>query len=170
MTPDTLSDSPSTSPFLQPKPKKYRWAPQGLGTGTSSLNDYRPFSFGEARPEVRISGRRRAESSTSSRSTMASPVPPAKPPAVLSSDGHRQSVASTRSAATANMERKRSSIASLSRLVTFSRFGERSKLFIESRPVSPAHDGRGQVTQGPAAPIEQADSVLEGSRGEAEEE
>ena len=34
----------------------------------------------------------------------------------------------------------------------------------------PAHDGRGQVTQGPAAPIEQADSVLEGSRAEAEEE
>jgi hypothetical protein len=129
MTPDTLSDM-STSPFFNPSQVSLD-APR-LGTGTSSLNDYRPFSFGEPGPEVRISVDD-VPSLTSSRSTMTSPVhqPNLRP----FSSGRAPSVYSTRSTATANMERKRGSIASLSRLVTGG-FGERSKLFIESRPVS----------------------------------
>jgi len=129
MTPDTLSDM-STSPFFNPSQVSLD-APR-LGTGTSSLNEYRPFSFGEPGPEVRISVDD-VPSLTSSRSTMTSPVhqPNLRP----FSSGRAPSVYSTRSTATGNMERKRGSIASLSRLVTGG-FGERSKLFIESRPVS----------------------------------
>jgi len=129
MTPDTLSDM-STSPFFNPSQVSLD-APR-LGTGTSSLNDYRPFSLGEPGPEVRFSVDD-VPSLTSSRSTMTSPVhqPSVRP----FSSGRAPSVYSTRSTATANMERKRGSIASLSRLVTGG-FGERSKLFIESRPAS----------------------------------
>lgn len=133
MTPDTLSDI-SASPFFSPSQASLE-TPR-LGTSTSSMNENLIFSFGEPGPEVRTSVDD-VPSLTSSRSTMTSPMMssalPMPPP---SSNGRAASIYSTRSLATAEIQEKRRSIASLSRFVGGGFGAEKSKLSIEQRPMS----------------------------------
>ncbi|KAF2792332.1 hypothetical protein K505DRAFT_307783 [Melanomma pulvis-pyrius CBS 109.77] len=135
MTPDTFTSSFSSPDF---RSSQTSFDTPRLGTASSSLTDYRAMSsphFGEPGPELRISVDD-VPSLTSSRSTMTSAMHNAFP--VMSSRRP-----SDRSASLCSVpgdldqrRRKRSSIASLSRLINGSSFGEKSKLSIEQRPQS----------------------------------
>jgi hypothetical protein len=130
MTPDTLSGSSFSSPDFSGSQASLD-TPR-LGTGTSSMNEGRSFPFGELGPDIRVSVDD-VPSLTSSRSTMTSPVNHVQVPP--SSAGRSGSVYSAHSSTLADLRRKRGSIASLSKLVS-ANFGEKSKLSIESRPMS----------------------------------
>ncbi|KAF2126760.1 hypothetical protein P153DRAFT_69286 [Dothidotthia symphoricarpi CBS 119687] len=134
MTPDTISSFPSpdyhSSQISFDNPR--------LGTAGSSMTDYPIMPsprFGEPGPELRVSVDD-VPSLSSSRSTMtiamqhAYPHPSSRRPSDRSSSLH---------SATSEVDtrrRKRSSIASLSRLINSSSYIERSKLSIEQRPHS----------------------------------
>ncbi|KAI9701323.1 MAG: hypothetical protein M1820_006545 [Bogoriella megaspora] len=139
-TPASFTESSLSSPGLTPVRSSFE-TPR-LGTAGSSITgSYRSTSvpFGEP-PHIRQSIED-VPSLTSSRSTMTSAVQPQHAAGVSSrtlGDASRSSVCSVESAA-AVRRRKRSSIASLSRLVGGS-FGEKSKLNIEQRPQTEGDD------------------------------
>lgn len=130
MTPDTV-----TSSFPSPG---YSFETPRAGTSTSSMTDYPNMPsprFGEPGPELRISVDD-VPSLTSSRSTMTSAMQSAFPLASPRRFGDRTSSLSSDPSELESRRHKRSSIASLSRLINSSSHSERSKLSIEQRPQS----------------------------------
>jgi hypothetical protein len=141
MTPDTLSDS-CGSPYFSASQVSFD-TPR-LGTGTSSMTDCHQAFMGEPGPEIRVSVDD-VPSLTSSRSTMTSPMVVPHGPSNLSNvhaasdllpppktsdselDGSAPSVYSLRSTNALDFGRKRSSIASLSRLIAAPFAGERTR-------------------------------------------
>ena len=136
-TPASFSESSISSPGLTPSRSSFE-TPR-LGTATSSANgSYRSSSvaFGEP-PPIRQSIED-VPSLTSSRSTMTSAVQPQHAAGLSSRTLGERSTCPSEDSVTAR-RRKRSSIASLSRLVGSS-FGEKSKLSIEQRPQTEGDD------------------------------
>jgi hypothetical protein len=136
MTPDTV-----TSSFSSPdcRSSQISFDTGRGGTAASSVTDYPVMPsprFGEPGPEVRISTE--VPSLTSSRSTMTSAMQNAFPLASPRRFGDRTSSLSSDPSEIESRRGKRSSIASLSRLMgtSSSSFSERSKLSIEQRPQS----------------------------------
>jgi len=136
MTPDTV-----TSSFSSPdcRSSQISFDNGRGGTAASSMTDYPVMPsprFGEPGPEVRISTE--VPSLTSSRSTMTSAMQNAFPLVSPRRFGDRTSSLSSDPSEIESRRRKRSSIASLSRLMgtSSSSFSERSKLSIEQRPQS----------------------------------
>jgi hypothetical protein len=136
MTPDTV-----TSSFSSPdcRSSQISFDTGRGGTAASSMTDYPVMPsprFGEPGPEVRISTE--VPSLTSSRSTMTSAMQNAFPLVSPRRFGDRTSSLSSDPSEIESRRRKRSSIASLSRLMgtSSSSFSERSKLSIEQRPQS----------------------------------
>lgn len=128
--PDTIGGSAFSTPELGPVQV---YEPTRLGTAHSSIAENRSLSFGEPGPEVRMSVDD-VPSLTSSRSTATSPANYAfgRPGSAIYADQFPRAQSIVSSASFIERTRKRSSIASLSRLVGL----ERSKLNIESRPQS----------------------------------
>jgi hypothetical protein len=135
MTPDTITSSFSSPDY---RSSQASFDTPRVGTAGSSMTDYPNMPsprFGEPGPELRISVDD-VPSLTSSRSTMTSamqnpyslpsPRRPSDRSASLCSDPSELEI----------RRRKRSSIASLSRLINSSSYGEKSKLSIEQRPQS----------------------------------
>lgn len=136
-TPASFTESSISSPGLTPSRSSFE-TPR-LGTATSSVNgSYRSSSvaFGEP-PPIRQSIED-VPSLTSSRSTMTSAVQPQHAAGLSSRTLGERSICPSEDSAAAR-RRKRSSIASLSRLVGGS-FGEKSKLSIEQRPQTEGDD------------------------------
>lgn len=140
-TPDTFASSFSSPDF---RSSQASLDTPRLGTAASSVTDYRAMPsphFGEPGPELRVSVDD-VPSLSSSRSTMTNHFPlmsPRRP-------GERSSSLCSAPSEIEQRRRKRSSIASLSRLINSSSFGEKSKLSIEQRPHSeylePAKDSK----------------------------
>ena len=137
MTPDTFTNSSFSSPDFRSSQTSFD-APR-LGTAASSVTDYRTTNsvhFGEPGPELRVSVDD-VPSLTSSRSTMTSALHNTFPMISTRNPGERSSSLCSVPSDTSDQHRKkRSSIASLSRLINGSSFGEKSKLSIEQRPHS----------------------------------
>jgi len=137
MTPDTVASSFSSPDY---RSSQISFDTARGGTAASSITDYPVMPsprFGEPGPEVRISTE--VPSLTSSRSTMTSAMlQSAYPLASPRRIGDRTSSLSSDPSEIESRRRKRSSIASLSRLMgtSSSSFSERSKLSIEQRPQS----------------------------------
>lgn len=137
MTPDTIASSFSSPDY---RSSQISFDTTRGGTAASSITDYPVMPsprFGEPGPEVRISTE--VPSLTSSRSTMTSAMlQSAYPLASPRRIGERTSSLSSDPSEIESRRRKRSSIASLSRLMgtSSSSFSERSKLSIEQRPQS----------------------------------
>ncbi|KAF2122608.1 hypothetical protein BDV96DRAFT_593129 [Lophiotrema nucula] len=130
MTPDTFTSSFSSPDF---RSSQASLDTPRLGTSTSSVTEFYPMPsphFGEPGPEVRISSD--VPSLTSSRSTATNAFPVMSPRA----PGDRSASLCSVPSDLESRRRKRSSIASLSRLIHGSTFGEKSKLSIEQRPHS----------------------------------
>ncbi|KAF2686710.1 hypothetical protein K458DRAFT_201943 [Lentithecium fluviatile CBS 122367] len=135
MTPDTITSS-FTSPDF--RSSQLSFDTPRLGTAASSMTDYPAMPsprFGEPGPELRVSVDD-VPSLTSSRSTMTSAMQSAFPLASPRRPGDRSASLCSVPSEGESRRRKRSSIASLSRLINGSSFGERSKLSIETRPAS----------------------------------
>ena len=136
MTPDTFTSSFSSPDF---RSSQTSLDTPRLGTSASSITDYRAMPsphFGEPGPELRVSVDD-VPSLTSSRSTMTSAMHNAFPMMSPRGPGERStSLCSVPSDTTEQHRRKRSSIASLSRLMGSSSHAERSKLSIVQRPQS----------------------------------
>ncbi|EMD90596.1 hypothetical protein COCC4DRAFT_126732 [Bipolaris maydis ATCC 48331] len=134
MTPDTIASSFSSPDYRSSQ----IFDTERRGTATSSMTDYPVMPsprFGEPGPEVRISTE--VPSLTSSRSTMTSAMQGGFPLVSPHRFGERTSSLSSDPSEMESRRRKRSSIASLSRLMgTSSSNSERSKLSIEQRPQS----------------------------------
>lgn len=135
MTPDSTTSSFPSPDF--PRSQSSLDTPR-LGTAASSITESRPYhsvaSFGEPGPDMRISVDD-VPSLTSSRSTMTSALHNTFPALRPRAAGERTSSLSSVRSAESVQRRKRSSIASLSKLMGNS-FGEKSKLHIEQRPQS----------------------------------
>lgn len=136
MTPDTFTSSFPSPDF---RSSQISFDTPRLGTAASSMTDYQAMPsprFGEPGPELRVSVDD-VPSLTSSRSTMTSAMQSAFPafPSPRQPGDRSASLCSAPSDVESR-RRKRSSIASLSRLINTSSFGERSKLSIETRPQS----------------------------------
>lgn len=135
MTPDTVTSSFSSPDY---RSSQASFETPRLGTAASSVTDY-PFMpsprFGEPGPELRISVDD-VPSLTSSRSTMTSAMHGAFPLGSPRRLGERTASLCSDPSEADSRRRKRSSIASLSRLINSSSYGERSKLSIEQRPQS----------------------------------
>lgn len=134
MTPDTFTSFPS-SDF---RSSQISLDTPRLGTAASSMTDYQAMPsprFGEPGPELRVSVDD-VPSLTSSRSTMTSAMQSGFH--AFPSPYQREDRSASLCSAPSDIERrrKRSSIASLSRLINTSSFAERSKLSIETRPQS----------------------------------
>ena len=136
MTPDTFASSFSSPDF---RSSQASFDTPRLGTAASSITDYHAMpspQFGEPGPELRISVDD-VPSLTSSRSTMTSGLQHAFPLMSPRRPGDRSASLCSMSGDFEQVRRKRSSIASLSRLInSSSSFGEKSKLSIEQRPQS----------------------------------
>ncbi|KAJ4376149.1 hypothetical protein N0V83_001430 [Neocucurbitaria cava] len=135
MTPDTV-----TSSFPSPdyRSSQISFDTPRVGTAASSMSDYPVMPsprFGEPGPELRVSVDD-VPSLTSSRSTMTSAMQNAFSLASPRRPGDRTASLSSDPSEADSRRRKRSSIASLSRLINSSSYGERSKLSIEQRPQS----------------------------------
>lgn len=135
MTPDTV-----TSSFPSPdyRSSQMSFDTPRVGTAASSMSDYPVMPsprFGEPGPELRISVDD-VPSLTSSRSTMTSAMQNAYPLVSSRRPGDRTASLCSDPSELESRRRKRSSIASLSRLINSSSYGERSKLSIEQRPQS----------------------------------
>ncbi|KAF1946012.1 hypothetical protein EJ02DRAFT_15177 [Clathrospora elynae] len=134
MTPDTV-----TSSFPSPDYRSSQISldtPRG-GTAASSMTDYPIMPsprFGEPGPEVRMSTD--VPSLTSSRSTMTIAMQNAYQLASPRRIGDRTASLCSAPSEIESRRRKRSSIASLSRLMGSSSSSERSKLSVEQRPQS----------------------------------
>jgi hypothetical protein len=135
MTPDTFTSSFSSPDF---RSSQTSFDTPRLGTASSSLTDYRAMSsphFGELGTELRVSVDD-VPSLTSSRSTMTSAMHNTFP---IGSPRRPSDRSASLCSAPGDLDprrRKRSSIASLSRLINGSSFAEKSKLSIEQRPQS----------------------------------
>lgn len=135
MTPDTFTSSFSSPDF---RSSQTSLDTPRLGTAASSMTDYQAMPsprFGEPGPELRVSVDD-VPSLTSSRSTMTSAMQSAFPLPGPRQPGDRSASLCSAPSDIESRRRKRSSIASLSRLMNTGSFGERSKLSIESRPQS----------------------------------
>lgn len=135
MTPDTFTSSFSSPDF---RSSQASFDTPRLGTAASSMTDYRVLPsphFGEPGPELRVSTDD-VPSLTSSRSTMTSAMQSAFPVMSPRRPSDRSTSLCSVSSDIEIRRRKRSSIASLSRLINGSSYGERSKLSIEQRPHS----------------------------------
>ncbi|OAL48937.1 hypothetical protein IQ07DRAFT_569083 [Pyrenochaeta sp. DS3sAY3a] len=135
MTPDTV-----TSSFPSPdyRSSQISFDTPRVGTAASSMSDYPVMPsprFGEPGPELRVSVDD-VPSLTSSRSTMTSAMHNVYPLASPRRPGYRTASLCSDPSEAESRRRKRSSIASLSRLINSSSFNERSKLSIEQRPQS----------------------------------
>ena len=135
MTPDTVTSSFGSPDF---RSSQISFDTPRLGTAASSLTDYPVLPsprFGEPGPELRVSVDD-VPSLTSSRSTMTSAMQNGFPLPSPHRPGDRSASLCSAPSDSESRRRKRSSIASLSRLINNSSFGERSKLSIEQRPMS----------------------------------
>jgi hypothetical protein len=133
-TPDTVTSSFSSPDY---RSSQISFETGRGGTAASSMTDYAAMPsprFGEPGPEVRNSTE--VPSLTSSRSTMTSAMHSAFPLTAPRKFGDRTSSLSSDPSEIESRRRKRSSIASLSRLMGASSSSERSKLSIEQRPQS----------------------------------
>ncbi|KAH7068239.1 hypothetical protein BKA63DRAFT_109853 [Paraphoma chrysanthemicola] len=135
MTPDTV-----TSSFPSPdyRSSQASFDTPRVGTAASSMTDYPVMPsprFGEPGPELRISVDD-VPSLTSSRSTMTSAMQNPYPLPSPRRPGDRSASLCSDPSDLEIRRRKRSSIASLSRLINSSSHGEKSKLSIEQRPQS----------------------------------
>lgn len=135
MTPDTVASSFSSPDY---RSSQISFDTGRGGTAASSMTDYPVMlspRFGEPGPEVRMSSD--VPSLTSSRSTMTSAMQNACSLAGPRRLGDRAGSLSSDPSDLESRRRKRSSIASLSRLMgSSSSYSERSKLSIEQRPQS----------------------------------
>jgi hypothetical protein len=136
MTPDTFTSSFSSPDF---RSSQASFDTPRLGTSASSMTDYRALPsphFGEPGPELRISVDDVPSldtcSSRSTTSAMQHPFPAISPRYPNERSTSLCSVPSELE----NRRSKRHSIASLSRLINGSSYGEKSKLSIEHRPQS----------------------------------
>ena len=134
MTPDTFTSSFPSPDF---RSSEVSLETPRLGTAASSVTDYRTMPsphFGEPGPEVRISVDDVPSliSSRSANSAMHTGFPMTSP----RRGGERSTSLCSVTSDVEQRRRKRSSIASLSRLINGSSFGEKSKLSIEQRPQS----------------------------------
>lgn len=135
MTPDTVTSSFSSPDY---RSSQASFDTPRVGTAASSVTDYPMMPsprFGEPGPELRVSVDD-VPSLTSSRSTMTSAM---QNPYALPSPrrpGDRSASLCSDPSDLDIRRRKRSSIASLSRLINSSSYGEKSKLSIEQRPQS----------------------------------
>jgi hypothetical protein len=135
MTPDTITSSLPSPDF---RSSQISFDTPRLGTAASSMTDYPVMPsprFGEPGPELRVSVDD-VPSLTSSRSTMTSAMQSAFPLASPRRPGDRSASLCSVPSDNESHRRKRSSIASLSRLINSSSFTERSKLSQEHRPQS----------------------------------
>ena len=135
MTPDTFTSSFSSPDF---RSSQTSFDTPRLGTASSSLTDYRAMPsprFGEPGPELRVSVDD-VPSLTSSRSTMTSAMHPSFPLTSPRRPSDRSASLCSAPSELDQRRRKRSSIASLSRLINSTSYGEKSKLSIEQRPQS----------------------------------
>jgi hypothetical protein len=133
MTPDTVTSSFSSPDY---RSSQISFDTRG-GTAASSMTDYPAIPsprFGEPGPELRISTE--VPSLTSSRSTMTSAMQNACNLTGPHRFGDRTASLCSDPSDLESRRRKRSSIASLSRLMGSSSYSERSKLSIEQRPQS----------------------------------
>jgi hypothetical protein len=131
MTPDTFASSFSSPDY---RSSQVSFDTPRVGTAASSMTMPSP-RFGEPGPELRISVDD-VPSLTSSRSTMTSGM---QNPYSLPSPRRLGDRSASLCSDPSDLEicrRKRSSIASLSRLINSSSYGEKSKLSIEQRPQS----------------------------------
>jgi hypothetical protein len=135
MTPDTVTSSFSSPDY---RSSQVSFDTPRVGTASSSVTDYPAMPsprFGEPGPELRISVDD-VPSLTSSRSTMTSAM---QNPYALPSPRRPSDRSASLYSDPSDLEirrRKRSSIASLSRLINSSSYAEKSKLSIEQRPQS----------------------------------
>ncbi|KAF9739579.1 hypothetical protein PMIN06_006963 [Paraphaeosphaeria minitans] len=146
MTPDTFTSSFSSPDF---RSSQISLDTPRLGTAASSMTDYQAMPsprFGEPGPELRVSVDD-VPSLTSSRSTMTSAMHSAFPLPSPRQPGDRSASLCSAPSDVGSRRRKRSSIASLSRLMNAGSFGERSKLSIETRPQSEYGLNRLDATQ-----------------------
>lgn len=135
MTPDTFTSSFSSPDF---RSSQASFDTPRLGTSASSVTDYRALPsphFGEPGPELRISTDD-VPSLSSSRSTMTSAMQGTFPIVSPRRPSERSTSLCSAPSDLEQRRRKRSSIASLSRLINSSSFAEKSKLSIEQRPQS----------------------------------
>ena len=135
MTPNTVTSS-FGSPDYQSS--QISFDTPRVGTAASSITDYPTMPsprFGEPGPEMRISSDD-VPSLTSSRSTMTSHMQNAFPLVAPRRPGDRSASLCSAPSEVESRRRKRSSIASLSRLINGSYGSEKSKLSIEQRPQS----------------------------------
>ncbi|CAI6332319.1 unnamed protein product [Periconia digitata] len=135
MTPDTFTSSFSSPDY---RSSQASFDTPRLGTAASSMTDYAVMPsprFGDHNLEVRNSVDD-VPSLTSSRSTMTSAMQNSFPLTSPHRPGDRSASLCSAPSDTDSRSRKRSSIASLSRLINNSSFGERSKLSHELRPQS----------------------------------
>jgi hypothetical protein len=131
MTPDTVTSSFSSPDYQS---SQVSFDTPRVGTAASSMTMPSP-RFGEPGPELRVSVDD-VPSLTSSRSTMTSAM---QNPYSLPSPRRLGDRSASLCSDPTDLEirrRKRSSIASLSRLINSSSYGEKSKLSIEQRPQS----------------------------------
>ncbi|KAF2822185.1 hypothetical protein CC86DRAFT_301164 [Ophiobolus disseminans] len=139
MTPDTVTSSFSSPDY---RSSQASFDTPRVGTSASSMTDYPAMPsprFGEPGPELRVSVDD-VPSLTSSRSTMTSAM---QNPYSLPSPRRLGDRSASLCSDPSDLEirrRKRSSIASLSRLINSSSHGEKSKLSIEQRPQSEHSD------------------------------
>jgi len=135
MTPDTFTSSFSSPDY---RSSQASFDTPRLGTAASSMTDYAVMPsprFGDPGLEVRTSVDD-VPSLTSSRSTMTSAMHNTFPLQTPRHPGDRSASLCSAPSDVESRRRKRSSIASLSRLINHSSFGERSKLSHELRPQS----------------------------------
>jgi hypothetical protein len=135
MTPDTVA---SSFPSPDYRSSQVSFDTPRVGTAASSMTDYPVMPsprFGEPGPELRISVDD-VPSLTSSRSTMTSAMQNTYPLPSPRRFGDRSASLCSDPTDLEIRRRKRSSIASLSRLINSSSYSEKSKLSIEQRPQS----------------------------------
>ncbi|KZM20723.1 uncharacterized protein EKO05_0007902 [Ascochyta rabiei] len=135
MTPNTVTSSFGSPDY---RSSQVSFDTPRVGTAASSVTDYPAMPsprFGEPGPEMRISSDD-VPSLTSSRSTMTSNLQGTFPLPAPRRLGDRSASLCSASSEVESRRRKRSSIASLSRLINGSYGSERSKLSIEQRPQS----------------------------------
>ncbi|KAF1927687.1 uncharacterized protein M421DRAFT_64780 [Didymella exigua CBS 183.55] len=134
MTPNTVTSSFGSPDY---RSSQVSFDTPRVGTAASSVTDYPVLSsprFGEPGPEIRDSSD--VPSLTSSRSTMTSNLQGTFPLPAPRRPGDRSASLCSTPSEVEQRRRKRSSIASLSRLINGSYGSEKSKLSIEQRPQS----------------------------------
>jgi hypothetical protein len=135
MTPETIASSSFPSPDFRYRQNSFEAPRLGTASSVAETRTINSLVLGEPGPELRVSVDD-VPSLTSSRSTMTSALQYGNLPLFSPRNpGERTASISSTQSALSERRHKRTSIASLSRLVGSS-FGERSKLHIEQRPQS----------------------------------